>query len=107
MTSASFDPSSGGVDFNYSISGAKLPRATTTVACWAPGATFNAAADTLITGSVTTSSTAVGTYRVQIARSAIGDAPAGANTSSRLPTPATRSRASTKPTMFSPCYYRP
>jgi len=69
--------SDGGVDYGYSISSADLPQATTVDLDWASGTTTDTEVGAPIV--ITTTETAQGTYPLQVSRSALGDAPVGAN----------------------------
>ena len=65
----------GGLDFNYTISDARLPQPATVALYWSTDDQFDATQDTLIAGSVTTTATAVGTYHVTISSAGLGKTP--------------------------------
>ena len=76
-TAPSFNPSGGGVNFGYTITGADLPQATTVDLDWASGTTV----DTVIGDPIvsTTTETARGTYDLQVTPAQLGTPPQGAN----------------------------
>jgi hypothetical protein len=77
-TPPTWSTTQGGVDFGYTISGADLPQATTAAMYWAPDTTFDPLQDTLISGSVTTTQTAVGTYGpIHVDAATLGTPPSG------------------------------
>ena len=75
-TTPTFDATTGGVDYGYTISNTDLPQATTVDLYWASGTTTDTEIGDPI--ATTTTDTAQGTYPLQVSASDLADRPEGA-----------------------------